>query len=66
MWTLILSLQILAYISKWQIFYPFKMKLLLLQIKRLVLGEVLDDSAIGDMFVEALGLEVLNWSPTED
>ena len=42
------------------------MKLLLLQIKRLVLGEVLDDSAIGDMFVEALGLEVLNWSPTED
>ena len=66
MWTLILNLQILAYVGKWQISYPFKTKLLLQQIKRLVLGEVLDDSKIGEVIIEGIGIEVLNWSPTEE
>ena len=66
MWVLILNLQFISYIAQWQIDVPYLTKLILHEIKRLVLNEVLDDSELGQKVIETLGIEALSWSPIED
>ena len=48
MWVLILTLQFYVYIGTWQIRYPWMLTFLLRELKRIALGEFVDDLELGN------------------
>ena len=56
-WILILVLQFLVYIAIWQIRFPPSTNLLLFELRRIVLGEFMEDLSLGDSLSESLGLK---------
>mmetsp|Transcript_28884 Transcript_28884/g.38508 ORF Transcript_28884/g.38508 Transcript_28884/m.38508 type:complete len:256 (+) Transcript_28884:67-834(+) len=61
MWVLILTLQFFVYMATWQIRYPGKLHFILYELKRIALGEFMDDLDVGDKVNEIFGLP-----PNED
>ena len=59
---LILTIQTLVHIVFWQIRLPSLTFMILYELKRMVLGEILDDLAISDQVAEYIGL----WVEEED
>ena len=52
MWILILTLQFFVYIAMWQVRYPSMIHFLLYELKRVTLGEFIDDLPVGDILME--------------
>ena len=48
MWILILTLQFFVYMATWQVRYPGTLHFLLYELKRIALGEFMDDLDIGN------------------
>ena len=46
MWTLIYAMQFLVYIGMWNINYPHHLKFFFAELKRIALGEFVDDLGI--------------------
>ena len=57
MWVLILTLQFFVYISTWQVRFPSTLKFILYELKRMALGEFMDDLDLGGSIMSGLGLE---------
>ena len=55
-WLLINCLQFFVYIAIWQINYPKIIKLLVTELRRLALGEFMDDLEIGANIAEFFGI----------
>ena len=66
MWVLILTLQFFVYISLWQVRYPSILHFLLYELKRVALGEFMDDLDLGGIAMEWIGLEPNDASSTEE
>ena len=56
MWTLVLTLQFFVFIAKWQISYPHRVRFILHEFRRMVLGEFLDDFDFGKEVSSFFGL----------
>ena len=56
-WILVDTLQFFAFLSTWQIPYEPITKNILRELRRVVLGEYMDDLDIGKRFQEWLGIE---------
>ena len=61
MWILILTLQFFVYIALWQIRYPSTLYFVLFELKRIALGEFMDDLDLGALIMNTVGL-----APNED
>jgi len=48
MWTLVLTLQFLLFIAIWNINYPETTLLVLFELRKVALGEFIDDVPLGD------------------
>jgi len=48
MWTLILTLQFVLYIAVWQINFPQETRLVLFELRKVALGEFMDNIPFGD------------------
>ena len=66
MWVLINVLQFLVYISMWQIRYPTLIKFLLFQMRKIALGEFMDDLTITEDVTESIGIPTEKKSVTEE
>mmetsp|Transcript_20732 Transcript_20732/g.25371 ORF Transcript_20732/g.25371 Transcript_20732/m.25371 type:complete len:301 (-) Transcript_20732:1007-1909(-) len=66
MWTLILTLQFFVYLATWQVRYPSTLNNLLYQLKRIALGEFMDDFDIGNDLMKVMGLPPNEASATEE
>lgn len=58
MWILILTLQFLVYMAIWQVNYSPLTQLVLYELRKIALGEYLDDLEIGKWLSEAFRI---NW-----
>ena len=56
MWTLIYAMQFLVYIGMWQIAYPRRMQLFFEELKRIALGEFLDDLGLEEKVLTFVGV----------
>ena len=65
MWSYILNVQLLVYVSMWQINFPSLAHFLLFWARKMVLGEALDETGLADFIYESFGLEALTWSPSD-
>ena len=65
-WILILILQFFVYISMWQIRLPKTASLLLFELRRIVLGEFMEDIELGDTISESIGLQTKAKSGTDE
>ena len=59
-WVLILLLQFLVQMTTWQINYPPTTRILLFEVKRIVLGEFMDDLDLASRIYEAFGVQNTN------
>ena len=66
MWILILTLQFFVYMATWQIRYPKLIRFILFELKKIALGEFLDDFGFGETIMTTIGLEPSNDSPTDE
>jgi len=66
MWVLILTLQFFVYMATWQVRYPGKLHFILYELKRIALGEFMDDLPLGDKVNEYLGLPQSESSAAEE
>ena len=57
LWVLILMLQFFVFMADWQVRYPPKIRFLLFELKRIVLGEFMDDIDLGAMISSQLGIK---------
>ena len=57
MWTLLHTVQFVVYIGLWQIDLPSKTKIIFSLLKRVVLGEFIDDLEIGMRIQKMLSIE---------
>ena len=57
LWLLILMLQFFVFIALWQVRYPPNTRFLLFELRRIVLGEFMDDLDIGNTISTELGIE---------
>lgn len=57
MWILILTLQFFVYISTWQVRFPGTLKFILYELKRVSLGEFMDDLDVGNSAMSFMGME---------
>lgn len=51
MWTLIYALQFLVYIGLWQIAYENRLQFFFFELKRVALGEFMDDIGIEERII---------------
>ena len=58
MWTLIYAMQFLVYIGMWQIAYPKRLQFFFDELKRIALGEFVDDVGLEEKVMIWLDLEV--------
>ena len=56
-WLLVLLLQILVYMATWQVKYPPTARILLFELKRIVLGEFMDDIEFASRISETFGIQ---------
>ena len=56
MWILILTLQFFVYMSSWQVRYPGTLHFIFYELKRVALGEFVDDLDVGCTVMEAMGM----------
>ena len=66
MWILILTLQFFVYIASWQIRYPGTVNFLLYELKRIALGEFMDDLSLGNEINDAFGIPPNDQSAAEE
>ena len=67
MWVLILTLQFFVFMSMWQVRYPHTLTFLLSELKRIALGEFMDDFDVMGIVMEWLGNEQSKTSsPTDE
>ena len=66
MWILILTLQFFVYMATWNIRYPRVMKFLLHELRKISLGEFLDDLEIGGNILRLLGINSEKKTVTEE
>lgn len=66
MWILILTLQFFVYIALWQVRYPSTLHFIMYELKRIALGEFLDDFDIAGYFMHELGIETNESSSSEE
>ena len=67
MWVLILTLQFFVFMSMWQVRYPHTLTFLLSELKRIALGEFMDDFDVMGIVMEWLGFEQSkSSSPTDE
>lgn len=66
MWILILTLQFFVYISLWQVRYPSTLHFILYELKRMALGEFMDDVDIAGDVMSLIGIESQKADPTEE
>ena len=60
LWILFNTAQFLVYIGMWQINYSRPIKVLFHEIKRIFLGEYIEDLEIGQNFSNTLGIKTRN------
>lgn len=58
MWILIHVLQFYVYMSMWMSQYPAETRFLLMELRKIALGEFMDDLEISNDFNDAMGFEV--------
>ena len=66
MWTLILTLQFFVYIASWNIRFPPITRFLLHELRKISLGEFLDDLEIGKHILEPIGIVAQSDSATDE
>ena len=66
MWILILTLQFFVYMATWQVRYPGTLHFILYELKRIALGEFMDDLDIGNEINDVLGLPPNEDSATDE
>ena len=66
MWILILTLQFFVYIATWNIRYPSTLRFLFYELRKISLGEFLDDLDIGKYVIEPLGIKMESSSGTDE
>ena len=66
MWTLILTLQFFVYIASWNIRFPPITRFLLHELRKISLGEFLDDFEIGKHVLEPIGIVSQSDSATDE
>ena len=57
MWTLIYAMQFLVYIGMWNINYPKKLQFFFYELKRVALGEFVDDLGLEPRILDLLNVE---------
>lgn len=57
LWILILMLQFFVFMALWQVRYPPNTRFLLFELRRIVLGEFMDDLEVGATISSELGIE---------
>ena len=57
MWTVVYAMQFLVYIGMWQINYTNRLRFFLEELKRIALGEFLDDLGIEERLIDFFGFE---------
>ena len=57
MWTLIYAMQFLVFIGMWQIAFTNRLRFFFEELKRIALGEFLDDLGIEEKIIELIGFE---------
>ena len=60
MWILFNTAQFLVYIGMWQINYSRPIQVLFFEIKRIFLGEYIEDLEVGQKMSNAFGIETKN------
>ena len=66
MWVLILILQFFVYIAVWQVRYPKILTFIFFELKKIALGEFMDDIDIGGTVLQNFGIDYSKSSPTEE
>ena len=66
MWVLILTLQFFVYIYLWQVRFPSILHFFFYELRRMALGEFIDDLDIGGIVMSSLGLEAQTESSTSE
>ena len=66
MWILILTLQFFVYIATWNIRYPSTSRFLFHELRKISLGEFLDDIDIAGYILEPLGIKTESTSGTDE
>ena len=66
MWILILTLQFFVYIAAWNIRFPPITRFLLHELRKISLGEFLDDLEIGKHILEPIGIVAQSDSATDE
>ena len=57
MWILILTLQFFVYISLWQVRYPSTLHFIMYELKKIALGEFMDDIDLSGDMMSMIGIE---------
>ena len=57
MWALIYAMQFLVYVGMWQINYPKRLQFFFKELKRIALGEFVDDLGIEPRVIELLNFD---------
>ena len=57
MWGLVNTMQFLVFISKWQVPLSPRPRLTLNELRRVILGEFIDDLDLGNMITSGIGIE---------
>lgn len=63
---LILTLQFLVYIATWQLRTPTRSRFILFELKRIALGEFMDDLDVGNEIAGVLGIEIDNTNAVDE
>ena len=66
MWILILTLQFFVYMYTWQVRYPDTLQFILYELKRVALGEFMDDLDFGATVMESMGMPASEASSTKE
>lgn len=66
MWVLILILQFFVYIAVWQVRYPKLLTFIFYELKKIALGEFMDDIDFGGTVLQTFGIDYSKSSATEE
>ena len=66
MWVLILTLQFFVFIALWQIKYPHKVKFMIVEFRRMALGEFMDDFDFGKEVANFFGFTTSEDTAADD
>ena len=66
MWVLLLILQFFVYMAVWQVRYPTRIYFIFYELRKVALGELMDDMNVGGSIMSFIGLDFSDSSPTEE